>query len=49
MSLNLPNAITIGRILVAPLIAALPFIKSPFARIGAFVAFVIAEVSAYLD
>src|SRR6476620_11262355 len=49
LSLNLPNAITIGRILVAPLIAALPFINSPFARIGAFVAFVVAAVSDYFD
>lgn len=49
MSLNLPNAITIGRILIAPLIAALPFIGSPFARIAAFVAFIVAAVSDYLD
>jgi phosphatidylglycerophosphate synthase len=47
--LNLPNAITIGRILIAPLIAALPFINSPFARLGAFLAFVIAAVSDYFD
>jgi phosphatidylglycerophosphate synthase len=47
--LNLPNAITIGRILIAPLIAALPFINSPFARLGAFVAFVVAAVSDYFD
>ena len=33
-ALNLPNAITIGRILVAPLIAALPFMTRPFARLG---------------
>jgi len=46
---NLPNAITIGRILVAPLIAALPFISSPFARIAAFAAFIIAAVSDYVD
>lgn len=49
MSLNLPNAITIGRILIAPLIAALPFINSPFARLGAFVAFVVAAISDYFD
>lgn len=47
--LNLPNAITIGRILIAPLIAALPFIGSPFARMAAFVAFIVAAVSDYLD
>ena len=49
MSLNLPNAITIGRILIAPLIAALPFINSPFARLGAFIAFVVAAISDYFD
>ena len=47
--MNLPNAITIGRILIAPLIAALPFINSPVARFGAFTAFIIAAVSDYLD
>jgi phosphatidylglycerophosphate synthase len=47
--MNLPNAITVGRILVAPLIAALPFISSPFARIAAFVAFIVAAVSDYFD
>jgi phosphatidylglycerophosphate synthase len=47
--MNLPNAITIGRILIAPLIAALPFISSPFARIAAFLAFIIAAVSDYFD
>ena len=47
--MNLPNAITVGRILVAPLIAALPFISSPFARLAAFVAFIIAAVSDYYD
>jgi CDP-diacylglycerol--glycerol-3-phosphate 3-phosphatidyltransferase len=46
---NLPNAITIGRILIAPLIAALPFISSPFARAAGFLAFIIAAVSDYLD
>ena len=47
--MNLPNAITVGRILVAPLIAALPFIASPIARIAAFAAFIVAAVSDYLD
>lgn len=47
--MNLPNAITIGRILIAPLIAALPFIDSPFARIGAFVIYIVAAVSDYYD
>lgn len=47
--MNLPNAITVGRILIAPLIAALPFINSPFARAAAFVIYIIAAVSDYLD
>jgi CDP-diacylglycerol--glycerol-3-phosphate 3-phosphatidyltransferase len=46
---NLPNAITVGRILIAPLIAALPFINSPFARLAAFLIYVIAAVSDYYD
>ena len=47
--MNLPNAITIGRISIAPLIAALPFISSPFARMAAFTAFIVAAVSDYYD
>ena len=47
--MNLPNAITIGRILISPLIAALPFVNSPVARIAAFCIFVIAAVSDYID
>lgn len=47
--MNLPNAITIGRILIAPLIAALPFIDSPLARLSAFVVFIVAAVSDYVD
>jgi CDP-diacylglycerol--glycerol-3-phosphate 3-phosphatidyltransferase len=47
--LNLPNAITIGRILIAPLIAALPFIDSPHARLGAFVIYIVAAISDYYD
>lgn len=47
--MNLPNAITIGRILIAPLIAALPFINSPFARAAAFVVYIVAAVSDYYD
>jgi CDP-diacylglycerol--glycerol-3-phosphate 3-phosphatidyltransferase len=46
---NLPNAITVGRILIAPLIAALPFINSPFARLAAFVIYIVAAVSDYYD
>ncbi|HEX2723307.1 MAG TPA: CDP-alcohol phosphatidyltransferase family protein [Gemmatimonadaceae bacterium] len=47
--MNLPNAITIGRILIAPLIAALPFINSPVARAAAFVIYIVAAVSDYFD
>ena len=47
--MNLPNAITIGRILIAPLIAALPFINSPIARAAAFVVYIVAAVSDYYD
>ena len=47
--MNLPNAITVGRILVAPLIAALPFINSPFARLAAFLVYIIAAVTDYYD
>src|SRR5215213_3958128 len=47
--MNLPNAITIGRILIAPLIAALPFINSPIARAAAFVIYIVAAVSDYFD
>jgi len=46
---NLPNAITIARILISPLIAALPFVNSPAARLAAFCLFVIAAVSDYID
>ena len=47
--MNLPNAITIGRILISPLIAALPFVNSPVARIAAFCIFIVAAVSDYID
>ena len=47
--MNLPNAITIGRILIAPLIAVLPFIDSPFARAAGFIIYIVAAVSDYYD
>jgi len=46
---NLPNAITAGRILAAPFIAALPFIASPGARGIAFGLYVIAALTDYYD
>jgi len=49
VNLNLPNTITVGRILAAPFIAALPFIASPSARLVAFLLYVIAAVTDYYD
>lgn len=47
--MNLPNAITAGRIAVTPLIALLPLIDSWTARAIAFVLYVIAAVTDYYD
>lgn len=47
--MNLPNSITVGRILTAPFIAALPFIASPGARFVAFLIYIIAAVTDYYD
>lgn len=47
--MNLPNAITISRILVAPLIAALPFMTSAVVRFAAFAIYIVAAVSDYWD
>ncbi len=47
--MNLPNAITAGRILAAPFIAALPFIASPAARGIAFALYIIAALTDYYD
>lgn len=47
--MNLPNSITVGRILTAPFIAALPFIASPGARLAAFVLYIAAAVTDYYD
>ena len=47
--MNLPNSITVGRILSAPFIAVLPFVVSPTARIVAFVLYVAAAVTDYYD
>lgn len=47
--MNLPNTITVGRILSAPFIAALPFVASPGARLSAFVLYIIAAVTDYYD
>lgn len=47
--MNLPNAITVGRIALTPLIAWLPFMTTWSARLTAFMLFVIAAVTDYWD
>ncbi len=48
-SVNLPNAITVARIAVAPLIAWLPFAPTPGTRFVAFALYVVAAVTDYWD
>lgn len=47
--MNLPNAITVGRIALTPLIAWLPFTPSWTLRLTAFVLFLVAAISDYWD
>ena len=47
--MNLPNAITIGRIAVSPLVGWLPLTPSVSFRVWAFVLFVILGISDYVD
>ena len=47
--MNLPNALTIGRIAITPLVAALPFVNGSTVRAIAFGLFVIAAVTDYVD
>lgn len=47
--MNLPNAVTAGRIAITPLIAYLPLAPSTGARFVAFVLFTIAAVTDYVD
>lgn len=47
--MNLPNAITIGRITITPLVAVLPFVDAWGWRLAAFVIFVVAAVTDYYD
>jgi len=47
--MNLPNALTVGRIAVTPLIAVLPFADSWTLRLIAFVLFTLAAVTDYVD
>jgi CDP-diacylglycerol--glycerol-3-phosphate 3-phosphatidyltransferase len=47
--MNLPNALTVGRIAATPLIAALPFANSWGVRFVAFLLFTVAAVTDYID
>jgi CDP-diacylglycerol--glycerol-3-phosphate 3-phosphatidyltransferase len=47
--LNLPNALSFGRIAATPLIAILPFANSSGLRLTAFILFVVAAVTDYID
>lgn len=47
--MNLPNAITVGRIMATPLIAWLPLVPSWPMRLAGFVLFVVAAVTDYYD
>ncbi len=47
--LNLPNALTIGRIAVTPLVAMLPFAASPTVRFAGFALFLAAAITDHLD
>lgn len=47
--MNLPNAITVGRIAITPLVAFLPFVDAWEWRLLAFVLFIVAAVSDYYD
>ena len=47
--MNLPNALTVGRIVATPFIAVLPMSNSSTARLVAFVLFVFAAVTDYVD
>ena len=47
--MNLPNALTVGRIAITPLIAVLPFAPATTPRVLAFVLFLVAAISDYAD
>ena len=47
--MNLPNALSAARIVVTPLIAVLPMVNSSSLRLVAFVLFVLAAVTDYVD
>ena len=43
--MNLPNGLTVARLVVTPAIAALPFVNYVGARLAAFILFLAAYVS----
>jgi len=47
--MNLPNALSAGRIVVTPLVAVLPMFNSWTLRLAAFVLFLIAAITDYVD
>jgi CDP-diacylglycerol---glycerol-3-phosphate 3-phosphatidyltransferase len=47
--MNLPNTLTVGRILVSPLVALLPFAESWPLRFAAFALFIVVAVTDYWD
>jgi phosphatidylglycerophosphate synthase len=47
--MNLPNAITVGRIAVTPLVACLPFVPSWPLRLLGFALYIVAAVTDYYD
>ena len=47
--MNLPNGLTVARIIVTPAIAALPFVDSVGARLGAFILFLAAAITDWFD
>jgi CDP-diacylglycerol---glycerol-3-phosphate 3-phosphatidyltransferase len=47
--MNLPNALTVARIAVTPFIAMLPFVESATTRAIAFILFVAAGITDYVD
>jgi CDP-diacylglycerol---glycerol-3-phosphate 3-phosphatidyltransferase len=47
--MNLPNGLTVARIIVTPAIAALPFVEDSTARLGAFLLFLAAAITDWFD
>lgn len=47
--MNLPNTLTVSRIVAAPVVAWLPFIATWPARLGAFVLFLLIAITDYYD